>query len=49
MTVYPVIGEPPLSGSFQLIVIMSGDWDQVVIGVPGVDGTKAARISTASV
>jgi len=42
--VYPVIGEPPLSGSLQVTMTLSGL--HVVVGVDGCAGTWAARMLT---
>jgi len=43
-TVYPVIGEPPLSGVDQDIITLSGF--HVVVGALGFAGTYAVRILT---
>jgi hypothetical protein len=44
LTEYPVIGEPPLSGAFQVTMTLSGL--HVVVGANGCAGTWAARILT---
>ena len=46
VTLKPVMGEPPLSGSDQFIVTISGDCDHCVVGAEGWAGSWAAKIET---
>jgi len=42
--VYPVIGEPPLSGALQVTITLSGL--HIVVGADGCAGTWAERMLT---